>query len=113
MEELRMKVSYSCEKCGEEFGNLTECAIHEQNCGVLKKSTCDKCGKVQEWLREDPMHHIDLGRMGYYSRMDGSDINFCTCDDCLYEWLETFKNKEDIFNSGANSYYDGDPYEQL
>lgn len=51
-------------------------------------------------------HYIHLGRMGYGSNLDGCDANFKLCDKCLCEFVQTFVHKENIYNSGSNSYID-------
>jgi hypothetical protein len=77
------------------------------------KFECDKCGKIIEYIpnnrydfvEENQCWSFKTGRAGYGSKLDGSDVNFDLCDDCLYEFINTFKYKDRIFNSGSNCYY--------
>ncbi len=109
-----MEIIYTCEKCGEKFSSKEECLEHEEFCGNLITFTCDKCGKTIEWkdnsenafIYENQCHRIILGRMGYGSMLDGSDVNFNLCDECLCQYIESFKNKDIIYNSGSNFYYE-------
>lgn len=113
-----MKQKWVCEKCGEEFEDKQECLDHEKNCNPIEIHTCAKCGKQESWgINEDVYgylregwHHINLGRMGYGSSLDGCDVEFELCDQCLNDVIETFKHKENIYNSGSNFYLD-DEYE--
>jgi len=76
---------------------------------------CDKCGKELEYTTENeydkgfdfaynecwsfrPNHH----RAGYGSRFDGSEIILDLCDNCLYEFVDTFKFKNRIMDTGSN-----------
>jgi len=82
------------------------------------KHKCSKCGKTEDYddnyefasVIESGWHKIELGRMGYGSIMDGSDINFEYCDDCLYDEIMSFENPRLILCTGSNcSYeYEGD-----
>lgn len=81
---------------------------------------CDKCGKEIEYAPkgnygENGTHgcwNIYLGRAGYDSKLDGSEINFDLCDDCLYDFIHTFneEGRERVLNSGSNTWY-GDEQE--
>lgn len=83
---------------------------------------CDKCGKEVEIditgntyideLHKDGYWSIDLGRPGYGSCFDGCDLKFDVCDDCLKEWIDSFKYKNRIYNSGSNMYNRGDNHEE-
>jgi hypothetical protein len=69
---------------------------------------CDKCGKEEEYeatssrrddvVTKEGCWSIDLGRAGYGSRLDCCDVKFDLCDDCLCEFIETFKYKNRIYN---------------
>lgn len=78
--------------------------------------TCDKCGKETEYTTKDEYSvdfdfaanecwEIRLGRAGYGSGLDGCDVNFDLCDDCLIEFVNTFKHKNVVWNSGSNTGY--------
>lgn len=75
---------------------------------------CDRCGKEISYPTDEYNYEADgcwsihLGRAGYGSSFDGSDVNFDICDDCLYEFVNTFKHKDRVFNSGSNTYYEVD-----
>lgn len=79
--------------------------------------TCDKCLKDIKYTTKDEYDpdfvyaanqcwSIHLGRAGYGSKLDGSEINFDICDDCLIEFIQSFswEGKERAFNSGSNQY---------
>lgn len=70
----------------------------------LTKITCNKCGKTlkvyggynpqimddelnDEW---NWMHEFKIDRPGYPSKFDGIESTFHLCDDCLYEFYESF-----------------------
>lgn len=105
-----------CEKCGEEFDNEQYCLQHERNCNPVVIHTCAKCGKQESWginediyrYEQESWHPINLGKMGYGSGLDGCDVDFELCDNCLCEIIDTFKHKENIYNSGSNFYIDYD-----
>ncbi len=125
-----MKIIYTCEKCGKDFNSYEKCIEHENKCNKDFNSyekciehenkcnkqnffICYKCGKTNIWHNNDSnafeienqCHSINLGRMGYGSKLDGCDVNFNLCDKCLYNLIETFKLKDEIYNSGSNRYY--------
>jgi hypothetical protein len=116
-----MRKVFYCEVCDDEFDSELECSQHEVTCNPTEIFTCDKCGSVTKWNRKDfhafvyesQCHNIHLGRAGYGSSLDGSDVNFSLCDDCLCAFIGTFKNKESIYNSGSNQYYEDDYDEDL
>lgn len=101
---------YVCEKCGAEFNTPERCKEHEKVCGIINTFVCSKCGEVITWENSDShakliknqCHTINLGRMGYGSALDGCEVVFQLCDQCLIEFIESFKHKEKIYNSGAN-----------
>ncbi len=101
---------YVCEFCGEDFLDKDKCLKHEKQ-HTISSLTCNKCGKEITFSMKDiytfknKRHIIDLGRMSYGSKLDGCDVYFTLCDDCLVEFIETLNNKEDIYNSGANFRY--------
>jgi hypothetical protein len=112
---MYLKATFECEICGETFNNSNDCSVHEDNCGVIKTFKCDKCGEEIKYTVNDNENtglyfaqnecwNINLGRAGYGSKFDGSNINFNLCDDCLYELVESFKNegKERVHYSGVN-----------
>jgi hypothetical protein len=78
--------------------------------------TCDKCLKEITYTTKDQYRkdfefsanecwEIKLGRAGYGSKFDGSEVNFDVCDDCLHEFVNSFKNSAVVFNSGSNAWY--------
>lgn len=107
-----MLVKYFCEICNEKFDEAKECFEHEIQ-HIEKKFTCDKCGKTLDYdfskyeylLYLNQFHHINLGRAGYGSKLDGCDLVFNLCDDCLYDFIMTFRNKDKILYSGSNYKY--------
>ncbi len=116
MKELKV---YVCEKCEKEFNLPIGCLEHEEHCNTLHTFICDKCGKVMQWYDSDinaeeiknQCHYINLGRLGYGSDLDGCDVNFNLCDECLCQFINTFINKNKIIYSGTNLYGDVNPYE--
>lgn len=116
-----MKKIYICSICGKfQSENITEMIDHEETCGKENLFICHKCGKEIKWNSNDinafetknQCHHINLGRMGYGSILDGSLIDIQVCDSCLEEWISTFKFKGDIYNSGSNVCYSYDIEEE-
>lgn len=111
-----MKQQWMCESCGRVFNDKLECSAHEMRChGIITTYVCDKCGKIESHdIKEKPLwinerwHEIELGRMGYGSALDGCIVNFCLCDDCLVDFIDSFTNKNKIHNSGSSYYYYGD-----
>lgn len=75
------KVHFQCDKCGKEFGYDPQSVTYHDY--ILQQ----KC-----WT-------IDLGKAGYGSSLDGCDIKFDLCDDCLYEFVSTFRHVDRIFGS--------------
>lgn len=77
---------------------------------------CDKCGKESEYevssdnyedaITIEGCWSINLGQAGYGSGLDGSNVKFDLCDKCLCEFIETFKYKSRIYNSGTNYSYE-------
>jgi len=73
---------------------------------------CNKCGKEESYSENDindlikkaRWHKLDLGRMGYGSSMDGSDIEFEICDSCLKAFIMSFENPDSVTCSGSNCY---------
>lgn len=117
-----MKSMWICEKCGAEFSSEQECIQHELQCDQEVIHICSKCGKKESWKTSEDIggslseswHSFYLGRMGYGSKLDGCDVNFEICDDCFVDWVDTFKLKKDIYNSGSNyGYEDYDIYAEL
>jgi len=106
-----MKTKWLCEKCDEEFYNEQECIQHELECDPFEYHFCYKCGKNESWTKsndgqghkKESWHKIWLGRMGWGSSLDGCDVNFELCDECLCEFIKGFKHKEYIYDSGSNS----------
>jgi len=81
------------------------------NEGIITEDLrCVKCRKVHKHVTYD----INLGRAPYLSKLDGSDIYFKLCDDCLVELIHSFPedSRDEIINSGSNiSYYNGNYFE--
>lgn len=111
-----MLESYTCEKCETSFSSRNECLRHEAECGKTINLVCPKCGKEHTyntkdndaWIIENEWHEINLGRIGYGSLMDGSDINFRICDKCFYDFIVSFVDSDSVLNTGSNYYaYDG------
>ncbi len=99
-----MRTTYYCGKCGMDFGDKDECLKHEESCSTQKIFQCQKCGKVVTWDMEDEWrfaranqcHTVDLGVMGYGSKLDGLHLVFDVCDDCIISILNTFKYRDDV-----------------
>jgi len=108
-----LRKMYICEKCGKNFCGEDECTNYEKACAKEYTFTCFKCGKIIKWnsddidssIIENQCHIIDLGRGGYGSKLDGCDISFGLCDVCLSTFVESFKLRENIYNSGSNVNY--------
>lgn len=100
-----MRTVHYCEKCGLEFQNKDECSKHEVDCKVT--FLCQKCGKIISWngndkdafIKANQCHTVDLDVMGYGSKLDGLNVVFDICDDCLFFFIDTFRYKEDILSS--------------
>lgn len=109
-----MEYKYICENCKKTFDDEYVCLEHERKCNAVITLVCDKCGKIKSYKKENCFnyldnywHHINLGRVGYGSKLDGCDVNFMICDDCLTQFINTFFNKDKIYNSGSNfNYFD-------
>lgn len=104
---------------GNRFDSEEECLEYEKNGNAYYTTlTCSKCGKtkrytVREYFNDGGIdsllyefHELSAGRPGYGSKLDGCDVDFCLCDDCLSELVGSFTNegKEKIYNSGSNYY---------
>jgi DNA-directed RNA polymerase subunit RPC12/RpoP len=113
-----MRTLYYCEKCGKEFADQDFCQDHEDKCGKIYTFTCSKCGKeikyilnsntdqIDLWINSNMIWNIHLGRAGYGSKLDGCDIKFGLCDECLYQLIDSFtlEGQEQVHNSGSNQY---------
>lgn len=100
---------YKCKKCGEEFTSYGECFMHMQKHIDDISCKCSKCGKE---LKYNPMHtdndypdtncihEIDLGVQGYGSSLDGCNVKFILCDECLTNVIKSLDEsvQEEIFN---------------
>jgi hypothetical protein len=88
---------------------------YQKRHGEIKTFCCSKCRKetkyvddfeTDAWLHvaKSSCWHIYLGRAGYGSGLDGSDVNFGLCDDCLIEFINTFpeESQNEIRHSGSN-----------
>jgi hypothetical protein len=109
---MRKIETYACSNCDDTFDNEYECNKHEETCGKSIINTCDKCG-CQEDVGDDEYgwksegwYPINLGRPGYGSGLDGCDVAFLLCDDCLINFIQSFtvEGQEKVFNSGSNQY---------
>jgi hypothetical protein len=109
---MKKHEKFICEKCDLEFDIEIDCQEHEEHCGKSNIIKCSKCGNEEDiaddehgWKSEG-WYHIDLGRPGYGSGLDGSDVEFTLCDDCLIGFIQTFtpEGQEKVFNSGCNTY---------
>ncbi|MNH75637.1 hypothetical protein D3C73_278870 [compost metagenome] len=109
-----MKEVYICETCDMRFPSSEECEEHEVLYSTLETRWYYKCGKNEEWDSNDDWafahnkgwHHIDLCRLGYGSSLDGCEVNFMICDDCLLDIVKSFtvEGQEKVINSGSNAY---------
>ena len=106
-----MYQKFICSKCGEfESIDFTEVYQHEADCSKENVFQCHKCGEETKWnegdsnawLIKNQCHYIDLGRMGYGSKLDEINVNIQLCDSCLCEIIDTFKLKEKIYNPRGN-----------
>jgi protein-arginine kinase activator protein McsA len=86
---------------GEKMRNYTMQAIMEP---VEDTIVCNKCGKtynlneecLEEW-QADFMKNFKVS-FGYGSIRDGQQIEFDICEECLFEFVETFKIPVSIEN---------------
>jgi DNA-directed RNA polymerase subunit RPC12/RpoP len=103
-----MQRVYKCEKCGQEFNNEQECINHEQNCNPMITYVCDKCGKTESYgineLIPAMWHSFDFGEPSYNSKLDGKLVKFELCDQCLFEFVNSFKYKDNILNSNEEKW---------
>jgi hypothetical protein len=55
---------------------------------------CNRCGKTEtitkKGFEEDQFHDINL-IFGYGSNYDGEQLSFTLCEDCVVEYVKTFK----------------------
>jgi hypothetical protein len=78
----------------------------------VERHVCSQCGKVTEYRTDgiDPKANrcwsIDLGRAEHGSALDGSDVKFKLCDDCLTKLIMSFPvtSQVKIWNSGARQW---------
>jgi len=127
---MKEKQQYICEKCDKEFNSQRECERHEENCQVIHNFLCDKCGKIIKYVLDmdgmngdninlywnsEECHHINLGRPGYGSGLDGCEVDFNLCDDCLRELIDSFtiEGQEKVINSGSNQYLSSEDWIRL
>ncbi len=101
-----MKKIFICEKCDKEFTNELECLDHESECDMETVFTCYKCGETYKWKKNDYLtinqcHHINMGVLGYGSKLDSCLVEFDICDNCLYDIIDSFLLKHEIFETGA------------
>lgn len=109
---VRKHAEFFCEQCNESFDNEHHAKVHEENCSLLNTFKCDKCSEEvdlsddQYGFIENSCHQLDLGRMGYGSGLDGSEVQLNICDNCLIDLVDTFhiEARERIHNSGSNVY---------
>ncbi|KAF6565365.1 hypothetical protein G9G63_09405 [Paenibacillus sp. EKM202P] len=111
---MKINQQFQCEKCEEIFTDEGICATHEVNCCTEETRWCYKCGKTETWnvkddwafTNQEQWHTVNLGRMGYGSSLDGCDVEFTICDDCLCGIVDTFEieGQEKVYNSGSNTY---------
>jgi hypothetical protein len=118
---MKKKETFTCDKCELEFDDEQECIEHEEFCGKSVIVKCDKCGKEEDigddeygWKSEG-WYNINLGRQGYGSGLDGCDVQFLLCDDCLIELVRSFtwEGQEKVLNSGSNSYLSSEDWIKL
>lgn len=98
-------LSYNCPDCFNKTLGDYIINIEYDYCLDCKRTenfefnfVCNKCGKSEgfskdDFIKKDCWHSIYVGQGGYGSKMDGMNIEFALCDDCLYEFTETFKIK--------------------
>jgi hypothetical protein len=99
---------FICEYCGKEFSSEAECDQHEIKCSPMVTHTCIKCGKTETYsmkedeygFRSQEWSFIDLGHKGYGSKLDSCHVKFELCDDCLYEFVNSFIHKDEIYKTG-------------
>ena|ERR1035437_5012945 len=94
----------TCDKCGrDDFETKKECLIHENSCVPVTFKICHKCGKAASWdftddevdiVKSNQWYNINLGQMGYGSKLDGNDVNFVLCDDCLSGLIDSLYEYE-------------------
>lgn len=68
---------------------------------------CDKCGKEVEYevlsnnyedeIARECCWTIDLGVAGYGSVLDGCNVEFDLCDECLSSFIATFIHKDRVY----------------
>lgn len=114
-----MNSKYYCEKCDYEFEDPNECMLHEKECQQERIHTCFKCGKETKYIKDTMLENecwsIYLGRAGYGSGLDGCDVEFDLCDDCLIAFVNSFtkEGQDMVFNSGSNYYLSNEEYDKL
>ncbi len=106
-----MKKLFICEKCNKEFINEGECLEHELNCKNETIFTCHKCGELTKWSNDNPSslkanqcHNIDLGLIGYGSKLENYNIDINLCDNCIVQFIETLKIKDGVFTNNKYCY---------
>lgn len=107
---MKKNFEYICDKCEEVFDTEHDCLEHEKECGIEKHFLCDKCGKDYTYTNDpygwesEGFHYFNLGRPGYGSGLDGCEVQFQICDDCLIGFIHSFtlEGQEKVLNSGSN-----------
>lgn len=103
-----MKTKFLCEKCGLDFESQQECIEHEQTCNPMITYVCDKCGKTKSYGLNEPIldvwHSFDFGEPNYFSKLENRKVKFELCDDCLYDFINTFKHKNNILMSNEEKW---------
>jgi len=104
-----MKSLFICEKCDAQFQTEQECINHEKDCNPMITYICDKCGKTESYKPDEHISSywfsIDLGTPDYRSKeLDNKIVKFDLCDSCMYQFINTFKYKDNILNSNEEQW---------
>ncbi len=107
-----MKTIYYCEKCGKSYTDSDACLEHENSCDNMVTFMCHKCGKIETWydndrdslVKKNSCHTVNLGYMGYGSKLDGKCIVFDICDDCLICMIDGLRYKDDVLERKPESW---------
>jgi len=103
-----MKSLHICEKCDAQFETEQECIDHEKDCNPMITYICDKCGKTESYKPDEHIpsiwHFINIGTPNYGSLLENRNVKFELCDSCLYDYITSFKYKDNILNSNEEQW---------
>jgi len=90
-----MRKQYFCEECSAKLDGFKD----RENIFI-----CNKCGRAIKWkdtdinapFMKDKCHYFNIGKGGYGSELDNKNIQFCLCDTCLVDFINSFEINDEI-----------------